>query len=624
MADAPRRFSDRQRAALYLTQDGHCADCGCKLTARWHADHVIPYSAGGDTDVINGQALCPDCNLRKGARMQRLPQWTYQLRQWQELAYREYLSEDYRDFLLVATPGAGKTLFALRTAHALIQNGTVDRLVVVCPTRHLKEQWTEKAAPIGIHLDPKWGNDRLEAEAADYHGVCVTYHQVAMSPDIHRIHCARRSTVVVFDEIHHAGDQLTWGNSITHAFEPATRRLSISGTPFRTDNNPIPFVTYDDNGMSVANFEYGYGNALRDSVCRQLVFPSYDGHMEWLHCDQYVTASFQDALALDQANQRLNTALYHKGDWIRDVFKAANDHLQRIRVTTPHTNAGGLVIARDQDHARRLADVMERISGTIPEVAVSDDPDASAVIKRFTESAAPWLIAVKMVSEGVDIPRLRVGVYATNVTTELYFRQAVGRFVRWIDWLEDQCAYVYFPKDERFVAYVQQIKAEVRHHLMGDDGDDDMQRELSGTRSQLSLYVPIVSTSQEAEVFYDHQKYDPHKIAQAREVIHTLGMQIDPAQLLRAYNLLGGTELVEVQTPVARTTTLADEKAHLRKRINGMVNELVYGTDAGIDQRMVNGWCKRQDGHELRDCTVDELRRRIVWLQEWLRNPRPR
>ena len=49
---------------------------------------------------------------------------------------------------------------------------------------------------------------------------------------------------MVLDEVHHAGDSLSWGESVREAFAPATRRLALTGTPFRTDVNPIPFVSY--------------------------------------------------------------------------------------------------------------------------------------------------------------------------------------------------------------------------------------------------------------------------------------------------------------------------------------------------------------------------------------------
>lgn len=63
--DARRRFGRRERAALLLAAAGRCSECGEPLTNDFHADHRDPWARGGQTDVINGQALCPPCNRRK-------------------------------------------------------------------------------------------------------------------------------------------------------------------------------------------------------------------------------------------------------------------------------------------------------------------------------------------------------------------------------------------------------------------------------------------------------------------------------------------------------------------------------------------------------------------------------
>ena len=95
-----------------------------------------------------------------------------------------------------------------------------------------------------------------------------------------RKNIAAKKTLVIFDEIHHLGDDLTWGDAIRKAFNGATFRLAISGTPFRRDNNPIPFVKYESS-TSVADYVYGYSQAIYDKVCRPVYFPAFEGEMEW-------------------------------------------------------------------------------------------------------------------------------------------------------------------------------------------------------------------------------------------------------------------------------------------------------------------------------------------------------
>src|SRR5215210_2103620 len=186
------------------------------------------------------------------------------LRAWQRKAMVEYLRRRSDDFMAVATPGAGKTTFALRIAAELLADGTVEAVTVVCPTEHLKTQWGAAAARVGIQLDASFRNADVHS-SRDFHGAVLTYAQVGMAPAVHRRRTMTRSTFVILDEIHHAGDSRTWGDGVKNAFEPATRRLMLTGTPFRSDENPIPFVTYQPDGSgalrSKADYTYGYGEA---------------------------------------------------------------------------------------------------------------------------------------------------------------------------------------------------------------------------------------------------------------------------------------------------------------------------------------------------------------------------
>ena len=93
-----------------------------------------------------------------------------------------------------------------------------------------------------------------------------------------------------------------------------------------------------------------------------------------------------------------------------------------MQIRKTHAEAGGLVICIDADHAKAVAALLRQITHTEPTVALSEDRDSSDRIAAFRDSTDPWIVAVRMVSEGVDIPRLRVGVFATTTTTELFFR----------------------------------------------------------------------------------------------------------------------------------------------------------------------------------------------------------
>jgi superfamily II DNA or RNA helicase len=397
----------------------------------------------------------------------------------------------------VATPGAGKTTFALTAAQRALVARRARRLVVVVPTQHLKMQWARAAEPFDLHLDPDWSAG-YGVLPSDVHGVVVTYQQVAANPGALRPMV--RDALVVLDEIHHAGESRAWGDGVRIAFEHAARRLSLSGTPFRSDQSTIPFVRYRGD-LAETDYEYGYGEALQDrTVVRPVYFPRINGHMEWTAPGGIdYAATFEDPLTRELANQRLRTALNAEGQWLAAVLAQAHAQLQHLRARDPR--AAGLVIAMDQEHARGIAEIMRQQLGVLPTVATSDDPGASLKISAFSEGNTPWIIAVRMVSEGVDIPRLRVGVYATNTVTDLFFRQAVGRLVRWASGGGRQTAYMFIPDDTRLRTFATGIAEQRRHSLRRADEHEralqdrepapetpDLQAAADG---QLSLFTAI-------------------------------------------------------------------------------------------------------------------------------------
>src|SRR6478672_3657188 len=286
------------------------------------------------------------------------------LRAWQAAALTSYFENDPRDFLAVATPGAGKTTFALTVASELLSRRVVERVIVVAPTEHLKTQWAEAAAKVGIPLDPNYS--AKGRSSSEFVGVAMTYAGVAANPLAHRIRTERFNTLVILDEVHHAGDALSWGEAVREAFEPARRRLALTGTPFRSDINPIPFVTYapdtDGTPRSVADYTYGYAHALADHVVRPVLFMAYSGEMQWrTRAGDEVAARLGEPLTKDVTAQALRTALDPNGAWMPSVLAAADKRLTEVRRHVP--DAGGLVIATDQDSARAYAGLLKEITG---------------------------------------------------------------------------------------------------------------------------------------------------------------------------------------------------------------------------------------------------------------------
>lgn len=397
------------------------------------------------------------------------------LRAWQAEALEHYLEQLPRDFLAAATPGAGKTTFALRLAAELRARRIVDRITVVAPTDHLKRQWADAADRVGIRLDPGFRNAHGRS-ARHFHGVAVTYAQVAMRPALHRELTLSGRSLIILDEVHHGGDTLSWGDAIREAFEPATKRLSLTGTPFRSDTAPIPFVEYapDAKGVRVSrtDYAYGYDRALADGVVRPVIFMVYAGHMRWrTKAGDEMEARLGEDNTKDITSAAWRTALEPSGEWIPAVLRAADRRLSEVRQSIP--DAGGLVLATDQTVARAYAQQLEQICGERVTVVLSDDKEASANIEAFSASTSRWMVAVRMVSEGVDVPRLAVGVYATSSSTPLFFAQAIGRFVR--ARRRGETASVFLPNVPVLMALASELERQRDHALDrrdGDGGDD--------------------------------------------------------------------------------------------------------------------------------------------------------
>jgi superfamily II DNA or RNA helicase len=541
------------------------------------------------------------------------------LRPWQKAALERFTALGSPDFLAVATPGAGKTTFALAAALTDLQAHPDRRVVVVAPTTHLKLQWSIAAARFGLHLEPSWSareGGQTVGLPRDMHGVAVTYQQVATSADALR--GLAHHAFVILDEVHHAGEERAWGDGLLWAFEHAARRLSVSGTPFRSDTQAIPFIRYADD-EAWADYTYGYGEALEDgSVVRPVFFPRVDGEMEWVAPDGTThSATFTDALDHQRANQRLRTALSLDGEWLPDVLDQAQEQLLAIR--RHHPSAGGLVIAMDTEHARGIAALIRARFGVEAVVATSEDPQASAKISRFAASEDLWIVAVRMVSEGVDIPRLRVGVFATNTTTELFFRQAVGRLVRWTKGLRRQKAFMFIPDDPRLREHAVGIAESRRHSLKkredaegtGEEDLLDVSEPVEDGDEQLSLFAAIsavtVGDRHAADAHLDEEHADDDEDEVDPSLTFTLAA---PPLLGSAHDPTGGVETVPM--------TRQQHKAALRDWNADRARTLAQLT--GMSHARVNAELNRLSGiTRIAEATVPQLEARLEHARAWLR-----
>jgi superfamily II DNA or RNA helicase len=551
------------------------------------------------------------------------------LRAWQQQALESYFSTGPRDFLAVATPGAGKTTFALRLARELLERRVIAAITVVCPTEHLKRQWAEAASRVGIRIDPEFQNAQGRT-AKDFHGVAVTYATVAARPALHRNRTELRKTLVILDEVHHAGDGRSWGDAIRESFEPATRRLGLSGTPFRTDINPIPFVDYEEGADGIrrsrADYTYGYGPALADGVVRPVIFLAYSGEMKWrTRAGDEITAALGQPLTQDQTSQAWRAALDPKGDWIRQVITAADRRLTEVRRGVP--DAGGMVIATDHETARSYAKMLREITGQGATVVLSDDPGASKKIKTFGESEDRWMVAVRMVSEGVDIPRLSVGVYATSTSTPLFFAQAVGRFVR--SRRRGETASVFLPSVPTLMGHAAEMEVE-RDHVLDrprrEDGlDDDLLEEANRQRDTPDVGEELPFETVEASATFDRVLYDGGEFgtqaaagsAEEEEFLGIPGL-LEPEQVTQLLRQRQAEQQAaqRKQRTAEPEHTLAEDLQTLRKELNGLVGAWNHrtGQPHGVIHNELRRTC---GGPPAAQASSEDLRNRISKIRDW-------
>ena len=492
-------------------------------------------------------------------------------------------------FLLSAAPGAGKTRPALELARAELAAGEIDAVLVACPTAPLTRQWAAAAAALGVELAPDADSPR---PPRGFHGVAITYARIAAAP-VRWGRALPRRTLVIADEAHHLGEELAWGESFAKACGDAPRWLLLSGTPFRSDATPIPGVRYGAGGLAEPDFSYTYADAVKDAICRPVCFVAYDGTLSWRSGDDVIESSFETVLSAREAGRRYRTAISTElPDGLPRILREADAKLTEVRAAG-HRDAGGLVIAADASHARRVAALLREATGRPPLVVLHTETRAAAKLAAFTSSRDPWIVAVNMVSEGVDIPRLRVGVYATAAKTPLVFRQIVGRFVRTIPGRPVEPSWLYVPADPILREHARSVETELRHVLaQRAPGEEDWDRpeRLQTERGEALEFVPLSA---------------------------------DVAPQLSLFGEAGGAAAAPAAPPPPITPPPAaggwhdapafERRALLRGERHRLVAE-VRRRD-GSSHREINAWLNRRVGiTRVEDATIEELERSVELL----------
>jgi superfamily II DNA or RNA helicase len=563
------------------------------------------------------------------ARPAELPPWTQPLRRWQREAVERWALTHPAVSLATVCPGAGKTLYAAAIAYGALVDGLVDQIVIVVPSDHLRTQAALTFADVGVQLDPNFSNG-APSIARDLCGAVATYQQIGQDPEVFRelvVGSSRRPrrTLVVLDELHHAGEHESWGQGIRRAFSGATHILSLSGTPFRSDETPVAFVTYDSDGRVISDTIYGYREALRDDVVRPLVFYRQGGTIEWTDAatGSVERHTFDDVLNERASRQRLRAAL-RDSKWVTAVLERAHATLESLRRTDPE--AAGLIVAVNEKHARWIANLMQKALGIYPVVVTYVDSSAGDKIRQFRNGRAPWLVAVRMVSEGVDIPRSRVMVYLTTILTQMFFLQMVGRVVRVRDGAVVP-AFVFFPDDPSLREWALAIEQDV-HSVRRIDPMLSAKLKNAGIPDLPLAALPESSAPAVDDAFTelaDHVERGEIVGIVSAEVIESLPHRPSirvvrvPAPLPPSLALRPGANATGSPVGFDRTETvlLADEKHALRAECNALAKSVSQRFQ--VEVKAVHGTLRRRDGGiSLGQATAEQLRRRKRTMEKWI------
>jgi superfamily II DNA or RNA helicase len=524
------------------------------------------------------------------------------LRAWQRQALDRLADWQDGPFLISAAPGAGKTRPALELARDLLSRRVCGRVVVLCPTTPLTRQWAAAAAQLGVQLQPDAPSAR---PPRDFHGVAVTYARVASDPAAWAAKVSG-DTLVVVDEAHHLGEDLAWGTGFRQAFAPATRWLLLSGTPFRSDATPIPGVHYDAEGIVVPDVTYTYAEAVAEGICRPVAFVTFDGSLSWRSGEDVIESSFETVLTGREASRRYRTAISTElPDGLPRILKEADAKLRALRAEG-HRDAGALAVAADASHARQIAKLLGEVTGRTPVVVLHTETKAARKLADFRGSRDPWIVAVNMVSEGVDIPRLRVGVYATAAKTPLIFRQIVGRFVRTTPGTAPEPSWLYLPADQTLRSHASEVESELRHVLRREEPSDELD-ELPERRASEPTpagdFVPLSAEFAAQMTLFG-----------APTAAHVSASAPAPAQ----------APTMPAAEPEPAPPAAFEQRAELRQERSRLVGEL-HRRD-GRSHREINAWLNRVVGlQRVDDATIEQLEHSVrALVKELTRGKRAR
>ncbi|QYJ75323.1 DEAD/DEAH box helicase [Shewanella sp. FJAT-52076] len=380
------------------------------------------------------------------------------LRKWQaecvEQALQHYRSQPH--FFCQATPGAGKSMMAAELAIRLYQTDTIDFILCFSPSVTIASGLARTFSDrFDLPFDGKLGAI----------GGAYTYQSMPHQDEEFWALLDRYKVFVVFDEIHHcAGSDLgnanKWGAEILAKIQHrAAYTLTLTGTPWRSDMRPIVLSPYGNNGIT-CDYTYGLQRAVAEGVCRKPNIVLIDNEKLVIH-DTGNTQEFSGIEALLTGSNTAYRSILRNHNALKHCLKLGIEKLQQLR--SNNAMAGGLVVASSVAHAKEIVALLRDAFGLSASLVTYQEANPQQIIETFRHSNQPWIVSVGMISEGTDIPRLQVCCHLSNVTTELYFRQVLGRGIRMTTDCDGE-TWLYTFAEPKIVDYANRIAEDLPEH----------------------------------------------------------------------------------------------------------------------------------------------------------------
>lgn len=628
---ARRLTSKRLRNALWLQAGGKCSICGDDLPEDWHADHIVPHSVTGRTNVHEMQALCPACNLRKGQMKLRF----HQQKIHDELAtMTAERMRDRRTMVVNVWPGGGKSVIPVIAASALMRKKLIQKTVVVVPRLSLKRQGADAfqdrqfRTMLGHNLEVREDCNDVNPDRGTA-GYITTYQAIMAAPEMHAQFFRKWRCLLVLDEVHHVGEDSPTHDALRRVFDSAAYRILMTGTLDRNEGGPIAFLHYsapDLDGKLIPEVDTGYG--LQDAVTEKAII-----EMDFIHVDGSVT--FVDRMGQKQYRGTLT----YEADDSRDGIYAALDsdyasqllwkcveHWQQWRAAHPESLM--LVVCKGIRQATAISSYLQT-NGIENAIATSDDSEsAQDAIKRYRDTSRPAvLVTVAMAYEGLDVKAITHIACLTHVRSFPWLMQMFGRATRFNPkagaW-ETQKAFVFTPDDplmQQAIDYVreqQTIGIQQQQREIDDWGDSDAPPQSETMERNYVVALDGEATRERASSLWSEQDLGYEETASLKsqmERFNISGSVINMAAMLKEC----GAGVPRLPGPSSATAerpqpTPGERIDALRKRINQVLSQLDRKTGSSFGTWNKRCFSEVQNYRKREDLSEQDLMR--VW--EWV------